>query len=72
MMVGKWTRRAGYSGHPVPSAEEFRSVADILLGGVPADTDISSVGLASPDDHWLVTIRTRTPGRVIRSARSNR
>jgi hypothetical protein len=49
----------------VPSAEDFRSVADVLLDGVPADTDISSVGLGFPDGHWLVGVRTRTPGRVI-------
>jgi predicted RNA-binding protein YlqC (UPF0109 family) len=49
----------------VPSAEEFRSVADVLLDRVPAETDISSVGLGFPDGHWLVRVRTRTPGRVI-------
>jgi ribosomal protein S3 len=49
----------------VPSAEEFRSVTEILLDGVPAETDIASVELAYPDSHWMVRVRTRTPGRVI-------
>ncbi len=49
----------------MPGVEEFRSVAEILLDRVPAQTDIASVELAFPDDHWQVRVRTRTPRRLI-------
>ena len=53
--------------------EEFRSVAEILLDHVPAETDISSVELVFPESRWQVRVRTRTPGLVIgrRGARAD-
>ena len=49
----------------MPSADEFRSVAQILLDRVPEGTDISAIELTLPDAHWRVAVRTLTPGHVI-------
>jgi len=49
----------------VPSAKEFRSVAQLLLDRVSDGTDISAIELTFPDAHWRVVVRTLTPGHVI-------
>lgn len=49
----------------MPSASEFRSVAQIVLDRVPEGTDISAIELTFPDAHWRVAVRTLTPGHVI-------
>ena len=49
----------------MPTAETFRSVAEILLDHVPEGTDISAIEVTYPDAHWRVLVRTFTPGRVI-------
>jgi ribosomal protein S3 len=49
----------------VAGAKEFRLVAEILLDHVPDGTDISAIELTFPDDHWMVCVRTLTPGHVI-------
>jgi ribosomal protein S3 len=49
----------------VPGADEFRLVAEILQDHVPDGTDISAIELTFPGDHWMVCVRTLTPGHVI-------
>lgn len=49
----------------MPSAKEFRLVAEVLLDHVPDGTDISAIELTFPDGHWRVCVRTLTPGHVI-------